>query len=500
MTSLKSSGPIKKKCVMTIAGSDSGGGAGIQADLRTFAALSVHGTCVLASVTAQNTKGVHSVFDIPVSEIGKQIDAVCTDMEISFAKTGMLSSPEIVEFVAEKIKEYNISLIVDPVMAAEAGGELLKKDAVSALSHSLLPVSFAVTPNIFEAEILSGMKIKNMEDAKEAAQIIAKTGVKYVIITGGHSDAEDLAYDSENKKFTHFKGEFVKGGTHGTGCTYSAALVSYLARSHTFDQACRLAKSFVVNAILYSKSIGDGVAPVNPAGAAILKAERANVIENILAAREILKTDNKFPHLIPNAGTDIAMTLPDIFQEAASGGNYASEILPSEQIRMMNYPAGLRNIESFGSAQSYTAVLPLRIHKMKNKTGTKRTAKSIGYPSFSSGSDLEKVIRSAQLFDKTICACIYLKYAEKIIKASEQTTFSICVFYRSDEPKGFDETLEWGTYDAIQRNGGVVPDIVYETGGHGKEDVIRVFGTDAVDAAEKILKICGKIADKSKKK
>jgi len=497
LTSLNSSG-IKKKCVMTIAGSDSGGGAGIQADLKTFAALGVHGACVIASVTSQNTKGVNAVFDIPVSEIGKQMDAVCTDMDISFAKTGMLSSPEIVEFVAEKVKEYKIPLIVDPVMAAEAGGELLKKEAVAALSKSLLPVSFAVTPNIFEAEILSGMKIRNMEDAEIAAQKIAKTGVKYVIITGGHLNAEDVAYDSENKKFTHFKGEFVKGGTHGTGCTYSAALVSYLSRNYTFDQACRLAKIFVVNAILYSKTIGNGVSPVNPTGAFVLKAERANVLENILAAWEMLKKENKFPYLIPEAGTNIAMTLPDIFQEAAGGENYASRMHPFEQIRMMSSSSEFRNTESFGSNQSFTAAFPRRIHKIKDKTGTKLTAESIGCPSFGSDANLEKVIRSARLFDGTVCACINLKCAEKIIKAAEQKKLTICVFNRADEPEGFDENHEWGTYDAIRRNEGIVPDIVYETDGCGKEAIIRVFGTDAVDAAEKILKICGKIDDESK--
>ena len=496
MTSLKPVDPIKKKCVMTIAGSDSGGGAGIQADLKTFTTLGVHGACVIASVTAQNTRGVNAVFDIPVSEIGHQIDAVCTDMEISFAKTGMLSSPEIVEFVAEKVKEYKIPLIVDPVMAAEAGGELLKREAVAALSKSLLPVSFAVTPNIFEAEILSGMKIKDINDAKTAAQKIAETGVKYVIITGGHLNAEDVAYDSENKKFTHFKGEFVKGGTHGTGCTYSAALVSYLARNYTFDQACRLAKTFVVKAILYSKTIGNGVSPVNPAGAAVLKAERANVIENILAAWEILKRNKDFPYLIPEVGTNIAMTLPDIFREAAAGENYASGILPAEQIRRTSNPEEFGNMESFGSNQSCTAAFPGRIHKVKDRTGTKLTAESIGYPSFGSGSNLAKVIRSAQSFDETICACINLRYAEKITAAAEQNKFTMCVFNRADDPEGFDESREWGTHNAIQKTCGVVPDIVYETGGYGKEAIIRVLGTDAIDAAEKIIKICGKISEK----
>jgi len=478
---------------MTIAGSDSGGGAGIQADMKTFSALGVHGACVIASVTAQNTTGVKAVFDIPVSEIGKQIDTVCTDMDISFAKTGMLSSPEIVRFVAGKIQEYGFSLIVDPVMAAEAGGELLQKEAVATMAEVLLPVSYAVTPNVFEAEILSGLPIKNTDDAKAAALEIAKTGVKYVVVTGGHLDAKDVIYDAANKEFTLLPGTFVKGGTHGTGCTYSSAIVSYLARGYTFVQACRLAKEFVVDAILYSKIIGEGVAPVHPAGASVLKAERAAVIENILSAWEILKPDDVFPQLIPEVGTNIAMTLPDIFKESAHAGYYASGILPPLQQPPIGKSDKCPSADGFGSFESATAAFPGRIHKVKDKTGSKLTSENLGYPAFGSGSNLAKVLQSAQEFDETVRACINLKYTEENIRLFGRAGFSSLSFNRADEPKCFDDNKEWGTWSVIQEAGGAVPDIVYETGGHGKEAVIRVFGTDAVDAANKVILLCDEI-------
>ncbi|MDV0444578.1 Pyridoxine/pyridoxal/pyridoxamine kinase [Methanimicrococcus sp. At1] len=492
---LKSSGNIKmkKKCVMTIAGSDSGGGAGIEADLKTFSALGVHGTCVIASVTSQNTTGVQAVFDIPIAHIGSQIDSVCSDMEIAFAKSGMLSSPEIVEFVSQKVKEYNLSLVVDPVMAAEAGGELLRKDAVKMMADALLPVSYAVTPNIFEAEILSGMKIKNADDAKAAAVKIAETGVKYVIVTGGHLDAEDIVYDSENKEFTFLSGTFVEGGTHGTGCTYSSALVSYLARGYSFDQACMFAKKFVVDAILYSESIGSGVAPVNPGRASVLLAERAAVIENILAAWELLKEDDIFPQLIPEVGTNIAMTLPDIFKASVHPDDYASGIQPHRQMTSADKADKIIGADGFGSFSSAAAAFPGRIHKVKDLTGTKLSAENLGYPVFGSGSNLAKVIKSAQDFDETIRACINLKYAEKTVKHCAQTGFSAGVFSRADEPCNCDESKEWGTLSVIFENGEIVPDIIYENGGIGKEGVIRVFGTDAVDAANKVLMICSEI-------
>lgn len=478
---------------MTIAGSDSGGGAGIQADLKTFSALGVHGACVIASVTAQNTTGVKSVFDIPVDEIGLQIDAVCTDMDVSFAKTGMLSSPGIVRFVSEKVKEYGFSLVVDPVMAAEAGGELLRQEAVLTMTEVLLPVSFAVTPNIFEAEILSGLKIKNADDAKAAAQKIAETGVKYVIVTGGHLDAEDIVYDSVRREFTLLSGTFVKGGTHGTGCTYSSALTSYLARGYTFEQACLFAKEFVVEAILYSENIGAGVAPVNPSGASVLKAERANVIENILAAWEILKSDDVFPQLIPEVGTNIAMTLPDIFRSSIQADSYASGLLPPLQRPSVDRSDRLPNADGFGSFVSATAAFPGRIHKVKDRTGSQPTAENLGYPAFGSGSNLAKVIQSAQEFDETVRSCINLKYTDKIVRLCGQVGFSALSFNRADEPAGCDESREWGTSAIISENGETVPDIVYETGGHCKEAVIRVFGTDAVDAAEKVILLCDEI-------
>lgn len=489
----------KRKCVMTIAGTDSGGGAGVSADLKTFAALGVHGANIIASVTAQNTLGVQSVFDIPIEEIEKQIDSVCSDMDVVFAKTGMLSSPEIVRFVSKKIKEYDLSLVVDPVMAAESGGELLRIEAVEMMKETLLPVSYAVTPNIYEAEILSGMKIKNKEEAKAAAVKISETGIPYVIVTGGHLEAEDIVYDSKNKEFTYLSGKFVTGGTHGTGCTYSAALVSYLARGYSFDQACLSAKSFVVDAILYSQKIGNGVSPVNPAGCSVFYSKRALVIENILSAWEILKENEIFPTLIPEVGTNIAMTLPDIFNESADSDYYASKMYPHQQMTSVDKRDGNMGADGFGSFYSTFAAFSGRIHKVKDKTGKKLSAEPLGYPTFGSGSNLSKVIFAAQEFDQTVRACINLKYTKETLPFCDSAELSACSFNREDEPQNCDQTKEWGTLFAIEKNETIVPDIIYEDGGYGKEGIIRILGTDAVDAANKVLLICDEIKNKDKK-
>ena len=265
----------KKPVVMTIAGSDSGGGAGIQADIKSFAMHNVHGTCVIVSVTAQNTTGVDAVFDIPVDMIEKQFRSITADMIVSCAKTGMLSSPEIVSKAADLIRESGIPLIVDPVMASESGGKLLRQESVRVMKEKLLPVSYAVTPNIREAEILSGMKIGSQDDVLRAAAEIAKTGVRYVIVTGGHSDGTDLIYETASGRVTEIKGEFVKGGTHGTGCTYSSSLAASTAKGLPIEKAAEIAKKFVVRGILHSSDIGRGVSPINAAGFA------AEILEKI---------------------------------------------------------------------------------------------------------------------------------------------------------------------------------------------------------------------------
>ncbi|WP_174591087.1 bifunctional hydroxymethylpyrimidine kinase/phosphomethylpyrimidine kinase [Methanocella conradii] len=248
---------------LTIAGSDSGGGAGIGADLKTFQALGVHGTCAITAITSQNTLGVQAVFDVPPYVIESQIDSVMADFEVTYAKTGMLSRVETVKCVARKAREYGLKLVVDPVMAAEAGGRLLNPDAVEALKELMLPMAEVVTPNVFEASTLSGILVNDVESAKEACKAIHALGARRVVVTGGHMGGIDVLYDGS---FKVFRGELVKGGTHGTGCTYSAAITAYLARGESVENACSKAKEFVRNAVTRSMDVGHGVRPVNPGG------------------------------------------------------------------------------------------------------------------------------------------------------------------------------------------------------------------------------------------
>jgi len=255
------------KQVLSIAGSDSGGGAGIQADLKAMSANGVFGMSVITSITAQNTKGVTAVYDLPVPTIEAQLDAVFDDFEVAAVKTGMLSSAAIVDAVSRKLLEYKVStLVVDPVMIAKSGHALLQPDAVERVKAALIPLALVVTPNIHEAERLSGLKITSLADARAAAKVIYTLGCRNVLVKGGHLLAEkgtDLLYDG--RFFNLYKGEFIDTPhTHGTGCTFASALAAQLAKGRPLPEAVQTAKSYITEAIRHHLAIGHGKGPTNP--------------------------------------------------------------------------------------------------------------------------------------------------------------------------------------------------------------------------------------------
>jgi len=257
------------RTVLAIGGSDSGGGAGIQADIKTFSALGLHGTCAITAVTAQNTLGVQQVFPLPARAVSAQLQSVIDDFSIAFAKTGMLHSSDIVEAAAQILRRTAIPFVLDPVIEAEAGGRLLRPEAVASLKEHLIPLAYVVVPNIFEARALTGIAVRDMESALLAAGRILDMGPKAVIVKGGHLDCTDLLVESgEPVRASALAGERVAGGNHGVGCTYSAALTCFLACGHSLRHAALLAKRFAEGAIAGSMNVGRGVGPVSQRAAA----------------------------------------------------------------------------------------------------------------------------------------------------------------------------------------------------------------------------------------
>jgi hydroxymethylpyrimidine/phosphomethylpyrimidine kinase len=252
---------------LTIAGSDSGGGAGIQADLKTFAVLGVWGMSAITSVTVQNTQGVTAVSDVPPQIVAAQIRAVAIDIGVDAAKTGMLSTTDIIEAVAAAVEETAIpNLVVDPVFVSKHGHPLLREDAVDALRKLVVPLATLVTPNLPEASGLAGFEVTTAEDMALAGEAILELGASAVLVKGGHlrgSRSDDLFLDGDRSEWLTAE-RIHTGDTHGTGCVLSSAIAAYLARGADRWEAVRRGKEFVTEAIRHAVRIGAGIGPVSP--------------------------------------------------------------------------------------------------------------------------------------------------------------------------------------------------------------------------------------------
>ncbi|MFQ6135610.1 MAG: bifunctional hydroxymethylpyrimidine kinase/phosphomethylpyrimidine kinase [Candidatus Hydrothermarchaeales archaeon] len=424
---------------LTIAGSDSGGGAGIQADLKTFAAHEVHGVCVITSLTAQNTLSVEDVFDIPPKFIEAQFRAIHDDFDVKAAKTGMLSNGEIIKTVAEMVGDY--PLVVDPVMIAESGGELLQKDALEILKKELFPKATLLTPNIHEAEILSGLKIEDAGDMKKACEIIADYGPS-VIVKGGHLDATDILY--HKGKFYEFKAEKIGEAVHGSGCTFAAAIVSNIAKGGDLIVAIEEAKGFIISAIRNAHRPGTGLKVADQFAGIIGGYERHRVVEELRNVLEEIKELDHFSELIPEVGVNLVYALSN-----------ASTI---EDV------AGVKG----------------RIVKIGDRV------KVVGGVEFGASRHIARAVLTAMGSEPMVRSGMNIRYSRELIDACKGL-FSVSTFSREDEPEGV-ETMEWGTAEAINV-AGKVPDIIYDLGAIGKEPMIRVLGRDPQDVLGKLKKL-----------
>ncbi|WP_018591088.1 bifunctional hydroxymethylpyrimidine kinase/phosphomethylpyrimidine kinase [Terrisporobacter glycolicus] len=250
---------------LTIAGSDSSGGAGIQADLKTFSAIGTYGMSVITAITAQNTQGVFYVEELSSKIIKEQIKAVCEDIQPKAIKVGMVSSPEIIKDIVESLEKYPCKyLVVDPVMISKSGYSLLKPEAKDNLIKYLIPKAYIVTPNIPEAEEISNIKINTVEDMKKVGKAILDLGSKFVLMKGGHLDGDCVDVLMGEDTFEVYKCERInKKNTHGTGCTISSAITSHLALGYDIKESVKLSKEYITEAIKHSFDIGQGVGPVH---------------------------------------------------------------------------------------------------------------------------------------------------------------------------------------------------------------------------------------------
>jgi len=430
--------------VLSIAGSDPSGGAGIQQDLKTFTHFKIHAATAVTAVTAQNTCEVKDYLILPPDLIEKQIDAVMEDLDVKAVKTGMLANAEVIKLVRKKIKEYKIkNLVVDPVMVATSGDALLDDEAISEM-RELISIARISTPNIHEAEILSGVEIKTINDMQRAADELGNTVVK-----GGHLDAVDvLSYEGEVILYKSRIGR-KKIKLHGAGCAFSAAIAASLAKEASVPKAVAEAKKYVDATIERYLKVGCGSYILDAGGIKLSESvgdeRKKGVLDNIEKAIKNLTANPQAYRLVPEVGCNIAMALPGAKKLDETAGLSGRMVKAGRQV----IPAG---IVRFGGS-----------------------------------SHMARVVLKAMQYDKEKRAALNIKYSQEMIDACLEQGYVMASFDRTKEPDSTG-TMDWGTSRAIKEKGRF-PDLIYDGGGLGKEAMIRVLGSDAVEVVNKTLKI-----------
>lgn len=457
---------------LTIAGSDSSGGAGIQTDLKAFNICEVFGTSVITCVTAQNTKGVQMIEPLSLEIITAQLESVLSDLRPTAIKTGILYSAEIIEIITNGLKTYQKStintgekqqfkLVVDPVMLATTGMALTSSAEnlnkfINTLKSSLFPLATVITPNIPEAESILGWKIKTQDDMRRACEELYKFGSKYVLLKGGHllnenetnnitSEAVDILYNGDfqiYKKSRHLK------DVHGTGCTFAALITGYLSRGFDVPQAVKNAKEMITKCIQSSLIVGGGVEVVNISKIATNGSEQTQIKSQIThAAEELTKVLN--PNFMPEVGINIG---------------YA-----------------LNNAKTPQDICALTGRL-VRVGQEVRYLGTAE---------FGASKHVARIILTVMKKDKKIRAAMNIRYRPEIVEKCKKLNYTIGTFDRGNEPRE-SSTMEWGTETAIE-DLGFVPDIIFDTGGIGKEPMMRILGTDPEDVIKKVKNIVNNI-------
>jgi hydroxymethylpyrimidine kinase/phosphomethylpyrimidine kinase len=440
------------KRIVTIAGSDTGGGAGIQADLKAFATLGAHGMSVITALTAQNSLGIQSVYPVPLPFVEAQIDAVFSDIGADAVKTGMLYDGQVVKLVAEKMKHYRVDkLVVDPLIHATDGTLVLDEAGQDALRGELFPLASLVTPNLPEAAVLAGMEVRTTKDMQEAAKRIRGYGAEAVLVKGGHleGDPVDILLDGEG--FTEFGSErMAASDVHGTGCVLSAAIATALAQGATLQEAVQQGRGVTIASIKESLTMGKGRQFAYPHAYAAVEGERYRVIEDLEEAFEALQAETHVGWLIPEVSSNLGYALPL--------AQYKNDV----------------------------AAFPGRIIKVQDDIAT------INPPAFGASQHIASIILTVMEHNPSFRSAMNIRYSSAIIHACKEAGLHIVGFDRCEEPQEITEeegrSLAWGVRKVLARTG-EVPDVIYDEGGWGKEAMVRILGKDPGEVVHKVIEI-----------
>lgn len=441
------------KKALTIAGSDSSGGAGLQADLKTFQSRGVHGSSVVTCVTSQNMQRILDIFPLSPKAVSSQLKAVFRDISFDACKTGMLYTPEAVEAVSSFLKKKKLPLVVDPVVLSGTGQKLITEEGIDAITSDLIPIATIVTPNKLEAERLGRMRIRTVRDQRKACRKILKLGAGSVVVKGGHLDGTDVFYDGNS--FREYRGDKLRTGTvHGSGCMYSACIAAELAKGTGVKEALTLAKDLATHSIRNAVKVGRG----NRVAQAV--DSRPAALGQVDEAVGLIESCPSFWRLIPEVQTNIGQCT------VAPGGPEDIAAVPGRLVR-----SG-REVKKFSRA----------------RFGTSRHIASL--------------ILSAYHHDFRIKSCMNIRHDKELLSVCRGMRLKCVGFSRKDEPAGVKRkegrSLEWGLEQAVRKNKGEVPDIVFDEGEKGKEAMIRIFGRNAREVAQKAVRIAEKYEKKGR--
>lgn len=439
------------KIALSIAGSDSGAGAGIQADLKTFSALGVYGCTAITAITAQNTRGVSDIFEISSEVIEQQISSLMADMPPDAVKIGMVYSRRTIDVVYKSLRKSRIPIVLDPILAAGTGAKLLRDDAIGVFISRLIPICTLITPNRMEAERLAGIKIRTKDDGIEAARKIRRLGADNVIVKGGHfgtSSVTDLLLDSRGKITEITNPRVMIEESHGSGCNFSSAVTAYLAKGSSLHDACIAANEYVHTAIKNAVRVGKGLPVTNPLSVIYRDASKYQVISELQAAVEKISTFDGFYKLIPETQTNFVYALPD--------ASDATEV------------AGVRG----------------RIVKVGNATVP------ASHVEFGASRHMASAVIGYMRVNPTIRSVINIRFSDDLVKICK-SLFSVSSYDRSKEPRGIKRkegsSVLWGTVKALSKNPNA--EVIYHRGDIGKEPMITIFGRNPNEVAVKIKAI-----------
>lgn len=435
------------KVALTVGGSDAGGSAGVQADYRAFHVAGIHGTSVITAIMAQNTRGGHAIYPLSIDAVAARLDAVLGDMNISAVKTGMLYSCNVASLVAEKLSE--VPLVVDPVLVSTTRDTRSSAELASMLKDELLPISTVATPNVEEAEQLTGISIDGLDDLREVCRALHGMGSDAVVVTGWHRDeATDLFYDGDT--FTEMTLPLLQRNAYGSGCTFSAYTAAFLARGAAPREAVMQAKRYTWTAVAGAYTLGCGVdvARQRAMPLPVMDGDRTQVWRALQQAVDALQTF--LPRrLMPEVGINVAYALHD--------------------------------------ATSHAGVCAVR-GRLAYTDGPVQ----VGECRFGASRHVASIVLATMQHDASMRSAMNVAYQEDVVAACRDAGLTTGSFDRADEPPGR-STMEWGTGRVIEQRGGI-PDVIWDEGDIGKEPMIRVLGTTPRQVVAKVHAVADELS------